>query len=104
MEVNSADAIIPGKIFTWSALFPHGQNQTVTQIGCMPIKAPADRRLAARLLRPLQTTIYMHEAKREPDADKFFEAMQMEMCDQLDNGNFLLTSKIKYLWVGSTYP
>ena len=61
----------------------------------MPTKASADRQLAVCLQRPLQTTIYMHEAKQEPDADKFFEAMQMELSDQLDNGNFLLTSKVK---------
>ena len=61
----------------------------------MPTKAPSDRRLAVCLRRPLQTIIYMHKAKREPDADKSLEAMRMEVDDQLDNGNFLLRSKTK---------
>ena len=69
----------------------------------MPTKAPADRRLAVCPRRPLQTIIYMHEAKQEPDADKFIEAMQMEVGDQLDKGNFVLTSKTMCLGVGPTY-
>ena len=32
----------------------------------------------------------MHEAMREPGAEKFFEAMQTEVDNQLGNGNFLL--------------
>ena len=73
------------------------------QNGCMPTKASADRQLAVCLQRPLQTTIYMHEAKQEPDAGKFLEAMRMEVGDQLDKGNFVPTSKTMCPRVGPTY-
>ena len=69
----------------------------------MPTKAPADHRLAVCPRRPLQTIIYMHEAEREPDADKYLEAMQMEVGDQLDKGNFVPTRKTMCPRVGPTY-
>ena len=33
-------------------------------------------------------TMYHHEAMRQPDAPKFIEAMNKELTDQTDNGNF----------------
>ena len=38
-------------------------------------------------------TMYMHEAMREKDADKFKEAMTKEVEDQLGNGNFTIIPK-----------
>ena len=82
-EVNSADALIPGEIFTLSALFPH--NQTDNEADPLyAYKASTD-----------PDTMYMHEAMREPDADKFREAMQKEVDDLLGNGNFFLIKQNK---------
>jgi hypothetical protein len=33
-------------------------------------------------------TMYHHEAMREPDRDEFKKAMQKEIDDQMENGNF----------------
>jgi len=32
--------------------------------------------------------MYLHEAMRQPDREKFIEAMQKEVEDQMSNGNF----------------
>ena len=42
----------------------------------------------------------MHEIMREPDADKFCEAMQKGMDNQLGNSNFLLIkqNKVQKSW------
>jgi hypothetical protein len=36
-------------------------------------------------------TMYLHEAMKEPDKSEFLEAMQKEVMDQSDNGNFMIT-------------
>jgi hypothetical protein len=33
-------------------------------------------------------TMYLHEAMKQPDKGKFLEAMQKEVQDQMENGNF----------------
>ena len=33
-------------------------------------------------------TMYHHEAMKEPDAEQFMVAMNKEIADQCDNGNF----------------
>ena len=38
-------------------------------------------------------TMYMHEAMRESDRDKFIEAMEKEVRDQFDNRNFTIVHK-----------
>ena len=38
-------------------------------------------------------TMYLHEAMREPDKRNFVEAMQKEVKDQMDNGNFVFTRR-----------
>jgi hypothetical protein len=35
-------------------------------------------------------TMYMHEAMHEQDRDQFFAAMDKEVKDQMDNGNFTI--------------
>jgi hypothetical protein len=37
--------------------------------------------------------MYMHEAMREPDKEEFLQAMQKEVTDQSNNGNFLITHR-----------
>ena len=37
--------------------------------------------------------MYMHEAVREKDKHKFIEAMEKEVRDQMDNGNFTIVRK-----------
>ena len=39
-------------------------------------------------------TMYLHEAMKEPDREKFKEAMQREVDDQMNNGNFSIMKRI----------
>jgi len=63
-------------------LFPKDESYTANPI--QAFKATSD-----------PDTMYMHEAMKEPDADKFKEAMQKEVDDQLANGNFSLIKRNK---------
>jgi hypothetical protein len=38
--------------------------------------------------------MYMHEAMREPDRQEFIKAMQKEVLDQMNNGNFSLIKRV----------
>jgi len=38
-------------------------------------------------------TMYLHEAMRQPDRKEFVKAMDKELQDQLDHGNFTVVHK-----------
>ena len=38
-------------------------------------------------------TMYHHQAMREPDREEFKRAMQKEIDDQLENGNFTMMKR-----------
>ena len=40
-------------------------------------------------------TMYHHQAMREPDRDEFVKAMQTEIDDQMENGNFTIMKRHK---------
>ncbi len=81
-EMKSADTPIQGEIFCYAALYPKDESTNANPI--QAYKATTD-----------PDTMCMHEAMREPDADRFREAMQKEMDDQLANGNFSLIKQTK---------
>ena len=41
-------------------------------------------------------TMYMHQAMRQPDRKEFIQAMQKEVKDQMENGNFTIILTIEY--------
>jgi hypothetical protein len=77
---------IEGEILCLEAMFPDNKEQyQMVRMERDPLyayKATAD-----------PDTMYMHEAMREHDADKFKEAMLKEVQDQMGNGNFTLIPK-----------
>ena len=38
-------------------------------------------------------TMYLHQAMKEPDKDRFLQAMDKEVKDQMGNGNFSITKR-----------
>jgi hypothetical protein len=85
-EISTATkADVEGEILSFQALCPHdvdatqeGKNHPLTAF-----KATAD-----------PDTMYMHEAMKEPDRQEFIKAMQKEVLDQMNNGNFSLIKRV----------
>jgi hypothetical protein len=78
-------ADVKGEILSFQALCPHdvdatqeGKNHPLTAF-----KATADPDI-----------MYMHEAMKEPDWLEFIKAMQKEVLDQMNNGNFSLIKRV----------
>ena len=69
-----------GEIFCLSTLFPFGTEPFEDD----PIQAIQHAMAASTD----PDTLYYHQAKKEPDFDKFKEGMVKEIVDQWDNGNF----------------
>ena len=70
---------IPGEIFCSEVLNPDGAcNTDYLQI----YKASTD-----------PDTMYLHEAMKEPDHKEFLKAMQKEVRDQMENGNFTIVRR-----------
>jgi hypothetical protein len=79
-----------GEIFCLHALYP------VTETDEDPLlayKASAD-----------PDTMYMHQAVKEPDRDNFIAAMQKEVRDQSDNGNFSIIKRTDIPKGATTLP
>ena len=73
---------IPGEIFCSEALVKEAQASQYLNSNPIAMKASSD-----------PDTMYMHQAIKEPDRDKFIMAMEKEMEDQIKNGNFSLVKK-----------
>ena len=73
------DKGVEGEIFCLQAMFPDEQ-ETPERI--LAMKATAD-----------PDTMYLHEAMREPDWSEFLKAMQKEIDDQMQNGNYVLVRR-----------
>ena len=65
---------VKGEIFCYEALFPMEEKEEEPLV---IYKATAD-----------PDTMYMHQAMKEPDRAEFIKAMEKEVKDQMDNGNF----------------
>lgn len=80
IEAMSAELMqqqpIPGEIFSMEAMFPDNDN---TGHPIMAYKAKAD-----------PDTLYLHEAMRQPDWEKFAEAMDNEIQQQVSMGVYTL--------------
>lgn len=71
---------VEGEIFVLESLFPdHAQSMEEENHPLMAFKASAD-----------PDTMYLHEARRQPDWKDFEAALQKEWRDQRDNGNYVL--------------
>ena len=72
---------IEGEIFCMQAMYPGGTEQD----GIHPLlayKSTSD-----------PDTMYLHEAMKQPDKVEFLKAMDKEVKDQRENGNFSLIKK-----------
>ncbi len=67
---------VEGEIFCLEAMFPSREE---IEHPLMAYKATSD-----------PDTMYLHEAMKEPDKDEFIRAMDKEVKDQIDNGNFTI--------------
>ena len=79
IEALTADGI-PGEIFCSEVLNP--DNACYTDSSLLAYKASTD-----------PDTMYMHEAMKEPDHKEFLKAMEKEVKDQMDNGNFTIVRR-----------
>ena len=79
--IADTEAGIEGEIFCLQALFPGGTEYD-GQHPLMAYKSTSD-----------PDTMYLHEAMKQPDKVKFLQAMQKEVRDQRENGNFLIVSR-----------
>ncbi len=70
------------EIFAFESLIPHGQREAETCDEPLALKAIAD-----------PDTMYWHQAMKEPDSHKFREAMEKEVTDQYNNGNFSIVPR-----------
>ena len=75
------EAGIEGEIFCLQALFPGGTEYD-GQHPLMAYKATSD-----------PDTMYLHEAMKQPDKVQFLQAIQKEVQDQRENGNFSIISR-----------
>ena len=83
-ETASANTEIPGELFCLQALFPHGaHDEPHLQHPLTAFKATSSD----------PDTMYLHEAMREPDREEFLKAMQKEISDQMENGNFSIVPR-----------
>jgi hypothetical protein len=83
-ELSKATADdIEGEIYCLQAMFPNYAG------------LPEDDPLKIFKATSDPDTMYHHEAMKEPDAEKFKQAMQKEWDDQLNNGNFTIHHRSK---------
>jgi hypothetical protein len=75
---------IQGEIYAYSSLFPHDDSE-----GAPDLENP----LLAYKASTDPDTMYMHEAMREPDREEFKKAMEKEVHDQMENGNFSIIKR-----------
>ena len=76
-ELPDETAPAQGEIYAFSTLFPLHDEEDVDPIHAYAASADPD-------------TLYYHESMKEPDKEKFLEAMIKEFCDQWENSNFIL--------------
>jgi hypothetical protein len=60
-----------------------------------PVREEIDNPLVAFKATSDPDTMYLHEAMKEPDGGKFVKAIDKEVRDQMDNGNFSIIPKIQ---------
>jgi Reverse transcriptase (RNA-dependent DNA polymerase) len=83
VEITQNGSEIPGEIFCLQSLFPDPNSSSdEEQNPLTAYKATAD-----------PDTMYMHEAMRAPDRQKFIQAMEKEVGDQMANGNYTIVRR-----------
>ena len=81
-SIDANEVIDHQELFGFEALIPHGQREIESYEIPMAFKAVAD-----------PDTMYWHQAMKEPDRERFQEAMKKEVEDQLNNGNFTIVHR-----------
>ena len=74
---------VPGEIFCLSSIYPQGTIPDLPD-DILAYKATSD-----------PDTMYLHQAMKEPDRKQFLKAMEKEMTDQMDHGNFSIIKRSK---------
>ena len=74
------DEELTKEIFSFEALFPHEEPEILDPL--LAYKAVAD-----------PDVMYLHQAMKEHDKEKFIEAMRKEIRDQSQNGNFTIMNR-----------
>ena len=80
-----------GEIFCLETMHPDWEAYEEPN-GLLAMKASADPDM-----------MYHHQAMREPDRDEFKKAMQKEIDDQMENGNFIIMKKEGRCRMGRQY-
>lgn len=75
-ETTLHDQQIPGEIFSLQAMYPHHNDETYPILAYKAVSDP--------------DTMYLHQAMREPDRDRFMEAMEQEVKLQMREGGLKL--------------
>lgn len=81
-QITSMEGVVSDEIFCFESMIPHGQREVEAMEDPMAYKAVAD-----------PDTMYWHQAMKEPDKAKFQDAMEKEVTDQYNNGNFTVVSR-----------
>ena len=80
-QVQASTEPIPGELFYIKTIFNTYNNFNDINL-LLAFKATADL-----------DTLYYHQAMRQPDRDDFKAAMNKEIKDQMNNGNFIVLHK-----------
>lgn len=88
IKCQTRNSMVEGEIFCFETLYP--DCDTTVEDPLLAYKATAD-----------PDTMYMHQAMKEHDRGEFIKAMQKEVNDQMENGNFDLI-KISEVPKGAT--
>jgi hypothetical protein len=84
MMVEIVDQEIEGELFSFQAMFSQDDDSLMQDNGLLAYKAKAD-----------PDTMYLHEALKEPDREKFIEAMEKEIAQQVQRGVYSIIKKSK---------
>jgi ferredoxin-like protein FixX len=84
MMVEIIDQEIEGELFSFQAMFSQDDDSLMQDNGLLAYKEKAD-----------PDTMYIHEALKEPDREKFIEAMEKEITQQVQRGVYSIIKKSK---------
>ena len=83
MEVEMSSNDIPGELFCFQTMVPHdSQHELQSMDPLFAFKAKAD-----------PDTLYLHEALKQPDRERFIDSMQLEIEQQVQIGLYTIIKK-----------
>jgi hypothetical protein len=84
MMVEIVDQEIEGELFSFQAMFSQDDDSLMQDNELLAYKAKAD-----------PDTMYLHEALKEPDREKFIKAMEKEIAQQVQRRVYSIIKKSK---------